>query len=344
MADPAKVKELTATVERLKKSLDAHHSKHSAAVENMSGELSQLNKSVRAIQETEDKVASRFFDREVEWTITDYKKKVAQMTQGQNIWSPKFKAVGLEAVQLEFFPKGRETVSESGFCSLYLWCPSGPRPTRIKYQLWVGKFRRTPDQDEYVGRVGHGHKNFCLLAPQVDEETDSLRLGVIFHEVVTDADISCQGLRLLSLTAGDMVARELDIFRNAQVEKVVWKIKKATQALKLMPRGASMWSPPFSAAGIPQIFFEFYPNGSLNTTKEGHCAFYLRCPVGVSITITLFVGLSRRGPIKTTFESLMGKGLPDFCSVEEQVSMEDTLEIGIMIKSQTEPKYVMETV
>ena len=40
-----------------------------------------------------------------------------------------------------------------------------------------------------------------------------------------------------------------------------------------MPRGAgsSLFSPLFTAAGVRDILFEFYPNGSAVTASEGFC-------------------------------------------------------------------------
>ena len=38
------------------------------------------------------------------------------------------------------------------------------------------------------------------------------------------------------------------------------------------------------------------------TQGEGLCGFYIRCPDGTSITVTLFVGKLRKGPISARFE------------------------------------------
>ena len=45
-----------------------------------------------------------------------------------------------------------------------------------------------------------------------------------------------------------------------------------------------MFSPLFTAAGVRDILFEFYPNGSAVTQQEGMCGFYIRCPDGTSVT------------------------------------------------------------
>ena len=78
--------------------------------------------------------------------------------------------------------------------------------------------------------------------------------------------------------------------------------------LQNLPRGSSIYSPLFSACGVREILLEFYPNGSQNTTKDGFCAFYLRCPEGTSIVVTLFVGNFKKGPIVAHFDGSAGKG------------------------------------
>merc|ERR1719197_828929 len=100
-----------------------------------------------------------------------------------------------------------------------------------------------------------------------------------------------------------MIAKEAEVIQNMAVTKVDWKITNIRQKMQDFPRGASMYSRLFSAGGIRDILLEFYPCGSQNTKKEGYCAFYIRCPEGASIIVTLFVGTFRKGPIKTTFDS-----------------------------------------
>merc|ERR1719203_48036 len=131
-----------------------------------------------------------------------------------------------------------------------------------------------------------------------------------------------------------MVSREAEVFQNQNINKIVWKISKVSEQLAQLPRGASMWSNLFTAAGIQEILLEFYPNGSSNTQKDGFCAFYVRCPEGVSMIVTLFVGKVKKGPIKTTFDGLTGKGLPDFCLLKEEMNAEeDSVEVGIELQS-----------
>lgn len=333
---------LEARVLQLESRLQSQAAQHASELESMQSDLKKLQ---GIVQELEDSgripeggavvggnSKSDQYTRRVEWTISDFSTKGAELAKGSSLWSPKFRAAGMDQMQLEFFPKGRETTTFDGFCSLFLWCPSG---TKIKYQLWVGSFLRAPDEDTYNGRIGHGHSNFCPIAPEVDKQNDCVVVGVNFLEVVNQKEICSQGLRLFPTPLHEMVAKEVEIVQHRSVNKVVWKISKVSERMQQLPRGASMWSKLFTAAGIPEILFEFYPNGSTNTTKDGFCAFYIRCPEGVSMIVTLFVGSVRKGPIKTTFDSLTGKGLPDFCLLKEQINQEDdSLEVGIELQNQ----------
>mmetsp|Transcript_12395 Transcript_12395/g.20257 ORF Transcript_12395/g.20257 Transcript_12395/m.20257 type:complete len:348 (-) Transcript_12395:47-1090(-) len=271
--------------------------------------------------------------RKASWTIDDLSSRTSSMAKGDSIWSPKFNAMGMKDLQLEFFPKGREKTTFEGFCSLFLWCPNG---SKIRYQLWVGGFVRAPDEDTYNGRIGHGHSNFCPLQPEVDARSDSITVGVNFIQALsgtTESQSDKGTLRLIPTCLESMVAKEAAVLENRNVAKVSWKITKVSERLRTLPRGASMWSDVFTAGGIREILLEFYPNGSTNTTKEGYCAFYIRCPEGVAMIVTLRVGKVKKGPIKTTFDSMTGKGLPDFCLISEEIE-NDEIEVGIEVQNQ----------
>jgi len=54
--------------------------------------------------------------------------------------------------------------------------------------------------------------------------------------------------------------------------------------------------------------------------------------------LTLFVGQSRKGPISARFESATGKGLPDFCALEDQIDkVSDSVTVGIEIRNNDLP-------
>mmetsp|Transcript_92963 Transcript_92963/g.245488 ORF Transcript_92963/g.245488 Transcript_92963/m.245488 type:complete len:348 (-) Transcript_92963:23-1066(-) len=347
MAEASAAAALAKNLEALEQSLQKQEEQHASELKSCRDELSDLHKLVLDLESQASRleVVGRGgpdqFVRRVEWTISEFSQKEQALSKGESIWSPKFRAAGLDGLQLEFFPKGREKTTFEGFCSLFLWCPSG---TKIRYQLWVGNFLRAPDEDEYTDRIGHGHSNFCPASTEVNRQTDSICVGVDLLEVQSVEEISSSGLRLISKSLESMVSREVEVIRNGQVTRAVWKIRKISEMLKQLPRGASMWSPLFTAAGIREILLEFYPKGSTNTTKDGYCAFYIRCPEGVSMVVTLFVGKSKKGPIKTTFDSLTGKGLPDYCSVQDEINMDDdSLEVGIELKNQPSSTLSMES-
>jgi len=295
-------------------------------------ELERENKGLEGLRSTSSSNAHNF-SRRVEWTIGGITAKLNDTPKGDSLWSPKFRAAGIDGLQLEFFPKGREVTTFEGFCSMFLWCPDG---TRIKYQLFVGNFVRAPDEDEYKGHIGHGHSNFCPVMPEIDQSQDSIRVGVDFLDVMFDEHTASRGLRLVSSSIQEMVAREVKIIQNQGVNNVVWKIPKILELLQQFPRGASMWSKCFTVGGIREVLLELYPNGSTNSTKDGFCAFYIRCPEGVTMVVTLIVGKVRKGPIKTVFDSLTGKGLPDFCFLRDEINTaDDSLEVGIELKNET---------
>ena len=256
------------------------------------------------------------FCTKVEWKICDMKNKVKEFPKGQSLWSPEFSAAGLGDLQLEFYPCGRESASMEGFCSLFLWCPEN---TNIKYELSVGSHRRAADDDVYETRMGHGHSNFCLLSSEVDPANDSVTVGLEILEVRKDINFG-HGLRVFRPSLSQAMERHLAVVANRHIGRVEWKIPNIANRLKNVPRGASMYSPVFSVAGIRDMMIEFYPNGNANTVKDGFCSLYLRCPEGTQIFVTLSVGDIKKGPISVRFEGSSGKGLPDFCLLAPQIT------------------------
>jgi hypothetical protein len=325
----------------LEKQLAEQTSRNNAAMDTLRQSVTDLQSLTSQYEDQlkdKDSISGgKFADlhtRRVEWTIDDFHKKSANLMKGDSLWSPRFNAMGMKDLQLEFFPKGREKTTFEGFCSLFLWCPSG---SKLKYQLWVGSYVRAPDEDGYTGRIGHGHSNFCPLEPEIDQVQDCITVGVNFvsvSTVTTEANGKDGVLRLVPTTMESLLAKEADVMAQKTVSKVTWRIPNVKQKMDSLPKGASMWSDLFTAAGIREILLEFYPNGSTNTTKEGYCAFYIRCPEGVSMVVTLFVGTVKKGPIKTTFDNLTGKGLPDFCSITDQINSDGSIDVGIELQAQ----------
>jgi hypothetical protein len=270
------------------------------------------------------------FCNRVEWKISSISSKMKEFPKGQSIWSPEFTAGGIRNLQIEFFPCGRESASLENFCSVFFWCPEG---TNIKYELFVGSHRRAPDEDVYETRMGHGHSNFCLLASEVNKEDDSVIVGVDIIDVQKEISFG-SGLRVIRPPMAKILSRYTSVVENRHIGRIEWKINKISERLKHLPKGASMYSPVFSAANIRDMLIEFYPNGNANTLKEGYCALYLRCPEGTQIIVTLIVGEVKKGPISAKFDGNAGKGLPEFCPINPQIdATNDTLLVAIEVKN-----------
>jgi len=126
---------------------------------------------------------------------------------------------------------------------------------------------------------------------------------------------------------------EASVITNRNISRVEWRLVNMEKKLANLPRGSSIYSNLFSAAGLREILLEFYPCGSQNTTKDGFCAFYIRCPEGTSIVVTLFVGNYKKGPIVAHFDGSAGKGLPDFCEIAKEIE-DDQLILGLEIQNQ----------
>lgn len=319
-------------VNELEKELTDQATKHNAELSELQGELAALHKQFHELSEKVKVVScgsADVFTRRVTWTIEHFVE--SEYEKGMPVWSPRFRVAGMDGVQLEFYPKGREKTAFEGFCSLFLWCPSG---SKITYQLWVGSYARAPDTDEYEGmRAGHGHSNFCPLEPEVDKENGSITIGVDVLDV--QREVCKSGLRLVTRSLDTIVANEAEVLQNKSVNRVVWKINSISARMKQLPRGTSMWSRLFTAGGIREVLLEFYPNGSTSTKGDGFCAFYIRCPEDISMVVTLFIGKVRKGPIKVTFDGMTGKGLPEFCQLQEEINVEDdSVEVGIELQNQ----------
>eukprot|EP00927_Polykrikos_kofoidii_P047551 TRINITY_DN41767_c0_g1_i1.p1 TRINITY_DN41767_c0_g1~~TRINITY_DN41767_c0_g1_i1.p1 ORF type:complete len:372 (-),score=67.01 TRINITY_DN41767_c0_g1_i1:23-1075(-) len=308
---------------------------------NQRAELTKLNGEVAELRALAEKLereksfckpsVSEVFIRRVEWTITGISEKLATMQRSQSVWSPHFDAGGMNGLQLEFLPLGGGKTTYEGFCSLFLWCPGG---MRVKYQLFVGSFIRAPDEDTYPENIGHGHSNFCPVLPEIDEYSDSVIVGAVFYEV-SPLPTTVGSLTVIPRPIEAMIAREVEVLQNKNVNRVCWKVRGISKYLAQLPKGASLYSPLFTVAGIRELLLDFLPNGSTQTTKDGFCSLYVRCTPGVSMVITLFVGSVRKGPIKTTFTGLSGKGLPDFCLLRPQVNEDDdSVEVGLEVQNE----------
>eukprot|EP00397_Hematodinium_sp_SG-2012_P011539 GEMP01011679.1.p1 GENE.GEMP01011679.1~~GEMP01011679.1.p1 ORF type:complete len:361 (+),score=85.66 GEMP01011679.1:88-1170(+) len=336
-----RVSELENSVKVTQEDTRKKHESSEFALKNLKATITDLTEQVRRLERRQGGAndSSPNDVKRIEWKIPNIKEKMLKYTKGESLWSPEFGATGINGIQLEFFPNGRESTTITGFCSLFLWCPSG---TKIKYQLSVGSHLRAPDEDTYDGRMGHGHSNFCNLEAEMDPDSagdtsSSVTVAVDILDVEraqTVGDSSNGVLKVITGFSRWQVKKEAELLQNRSIEKVEWKLSDISKKLKNLPRGSSIYSELFSAAGIKEILLEFYPNGSQNTTKDGYCAFYIRCPEGTNIIVTLFVGSYRKGPISATFDGSAGKGLPDFCELEKEIRMQDdSVIVGLQIQN-----------
>jgi len=326
-------------IEEEKRKFDAQE----ALIRNFKQQLAEMSDQIRRLERRGAAGGGPSIDsydvKRVEWIIPNIDEKRKTHQKGDSIWSAAFDAGGISGITMEFFPNGRESTNIDGFCSLFLWCPSG---TKIKYQLSVGDHLRAPDEDTYDGRMGHGHSNFCSLLAERREADDKCNKPYIVVAVdILDIDrisetveTSSGPLKCITGFSRSVINKQAEIAQNRSVDKVEWTINNISKKLDNLPRGSSMYSQLFTAAGINEILLEFYPNGSGNTTRDGHCAFYIRCPEGTNIIVTLFVGSFKKGPITASFDGSAGKGLPDFCDLEKQIDHEkDCVVVGLDIQN-----------
>jgi len=331
---------LTFKVEQLSYKIHDNDEKHKKLLTSATSEAQALHRRIVALKEKnsqrENSKATKPLDdtwmRSFEWQIDKCSTRFSSTVKNESIWSPEFSMLGFKNLQLEFFAKGRESTWQEGFCSLFLWCPAG---MRVKYQLRVGEYTAAPDEDQYVSRMGHGHSNFCLLEAQINKETDTLIVGIDILNIFGIQELP-GGIKLHTTAAEGLIEKEANILRLREVDCVEWKITKIRKRQKEIPQGFALCSPVFSAAGVSEMLLEFYPNGIAGSTKEGLCGFYMRRPSGTSLIVTLFVGGSHKGPIKTEFDGNAAKGLPEFCMLSEQIidGQEDLL-VGIKLRNPT---------
>lgn len=266
------------------------------------------------------------FCSEIVWKVLKISEKLTELPKGASLWSPEFDAAGIRGMQIEFFPNGRESATMSGYCSVFFWCPEN---TCIKYQVQVGQTVRAPDEDTFETRMGHGHSNFCLLGPEICDDSVEIRIEIL--DVKKEISFG-SGLSVLRPSISKLMNRFSSVFENRNVSHIEWKIDSIAKKIANFPRGASMYSPVFSAGGIRDVLIEFYPNGNVTTVRDGFCALYLRCPEGTSVIVTLGVGNMKKGPITAKFEGNAGKGLPEFCHLPSQI-INDQISISLEIKN-----------
>eukprot|EP00405_Crypthecodinium_cohnii_P036207 CAMPEP_0206547248 /NCGR_PEP_ID=MMETSP0325_2-20121206/13186_1 /ASSEMBLY_ACC=CAM_ASM_000347 /TAXON_ID=2866 /ORGANISM="Crypthecodinium cohnii, Strain Seligo" /LENGTH=336 /DNA_ID=CAMNT_0054046523 /DNA_START=151 /DNA_END=1157 /DNA_ORIENTATION=+ len=331
------LEDLAFQVDQLTYQLDERSAQHSAQMKLIQAEVLQLKSKLREQLQRLSKPRDAppldsTFVRKIEWTINDASKTLLTKEKNQALWSGSFYIMGAK-MQLEFFPTGRDSTWLPDFCALFLWCPAG---VRLTYRLRVGQHSAAPDTDEYQSRMGHGHSNFCHLRSQVDAKTDSVTVGVEILDMSVLEDVS-EGLRVANRGPEALVRRKVASLIHRDKNTVEWTIANINKRALEIPKGCSICSPPFSIAGVPEIFLELYPNGvqvggqEEDPEKAGFCGLYLRCAAGHSLQVTLFVGNAKKGPIKTDFSNDSAKGLPAFCKLSEQITANNEVVVGVIV-------------
>jgi hypothetical protein len=166
---------------------------------------------------------------------------------------------------------------------------------------------------------------------EIDPSDDSITIGVEILDVEKSIDFG-SGLRVIRPSMTHFMSPHVAVVENRHIGRVEWKITGIAKKIQTLPLGASLYSPVFSAAGIRDMLIEFYPNGNANTSKEGFCSMYLRCPEGTQIFVTLIVGDVKKGPISARFEGHAGKGLPEFCHLASQIQ-DDSVTVALELKN-----------
>jgi len=327
MATVSETQELAWKVEELECKIEGHQRKHEEAKVRLADEAKQLRQRLKAAlqscaikAQTVPTASDDIFIRRVDWRLEKYNEQIKIMPKGDAIWSPDFAIMDTPGLKLEFFPNGKDTTKNSGFCALFLWCPAG---VSVKYRLRVGSHWAEPEQDEYKKKMGHGHSNFCLLEPQVDRATDSLVVGVEILSISYVEDLG-YGVRLFNDAPEGTVMNAMAVMQNREMNKVEWKIKDIRKRLQEMPRGNAMYSRLFTIAGVRDMQIEFYPNGIAQVSgtkplRDGWCAFYVRANDHGTLNLTMKVAETVKGPVGTSFERNQARGLPEFCDLAEEL-------------------------
>lgn len=315
--------------EALSCKLDEAADEHQRTRVALDGSLRDLKRRLKALQDREKRHSTlhpSVFARRAEWRLSNIA-ALRDTPRNESMWSPEFCIFGIQGLQLEFFPKGRESTLP-GFCSLFLWCH--PDVT-VKYQLRVGSHYTSPDEDRFAFHRGHGHSNMCFLEDEIDPETDSLVVGVEVLDV-RRVDESQAGLKLFTDSPEALVSTQAAAMHSLPTLAVEWRIRDCRRRASEVPRGFAICSRPFSIAGIASVLLELYPNGVESTSKEGYCGFYFRCPPGTSVVVSLFVGSFQKGPSRTEFDANAAKGFPEFCPLADQLTEDGDLVVGLKIK------------
>lgn len=136
--------------------------------------LSQVRKEV-------DKMQCKMVKR-VEWLLTEADQLERQFPHDHPICSPVFSAGGVDGMQFIFYPLGYRDSTE-GFCSLFLYCPSG---VNIKCNLNAGSQKRDASNN-FKEAGAFGRCNFCRLDSAIDTDTNTALLWLEIEELIQES-------------------------------------------------------------------------------------------------------------------------------------------------------------
>merc|ERR1719161_741165 len=123
--------------------------------------------------------------RRVEWQIAEINERILRSAEEDPdedplIMSPQFSAAGIENMQIYLYPKGYRTKHE-GVCGLFLLCPQG---VYVKCRAYVGDVEKVFEHHfEETPPVPYGRGSFCQIARQVDQQSDTLTVGIELLEI-----------------------------------------------------------------------------------------------------------------------------------------------------------------
>ncbi|CAK9054333.1 unnamed protein product [Durusdinium trenchii] len=167
-----------------------------------------------------------------EWRIEDIREKL-QASMGRPLVSPPFSARGLPNLRLMVFPDAREaakgvrqrerkglyaTMVKKGpvHASLKLKADCLRDATVLRFHLTVGTVRCGPFTYDYAECAVHGCEDFNIdWLKEIDEASESLRVGVEILDVVDPADCPLELFVLPSNGSHRMCRDEFSLIRGA---------------------------------------------------------------------------------------------------------------------------------
>lgn len=123
--------------------------------------------------------------RKVEWRVEQASLLRKCFPEGEPICSTPFSAAGIEGMQLIFYPSGYSGAT-AGYCSLYFFAPAG---ATLRCVLIAGGQRREAHHS-FQDSGAFGRTNFCRLEGVIDEEDDTVLLGIEIEEAHQDMQAS----------------------------------------------------------------------------------------------------------------------------------------------------------